>query len=60
MVERSLAWSLGCRRLGVRCERRVDLLEGLLHPACAPVCLRFLPVLGGVSAGVWISPGGLA
>jgi hypothetical protein len=33
---------LGCRRLGVRYERRVDLLQGLLHLACALLCLRFL------------------
>ena len=60
VVERSLAWLLGCRRLGVRYERRVDLLTGLLHPACPLVCLSLPPVLGGVSASVWISPGGLA
>ena len=41
-VERALAWLLGCRRLQVRCERRADLLEGLLHLACALLCLRFL------------------
>jgi transposase len=42
VVERSLAWLLGCRRLGVRYERREDLLQGLLHLACALLCLRFL------------------
>jgi transposase len=42
IVERSLAWLLGCRRLGVRYERRVDLLRGLLHLACSLVCIRFL------------------
>ena len=42
VVERSLAWLLGCRRLGVRYERRVDILQGLLHLACALTCLRFL------------------
>ena len=36
------AWLLGCRRLGVRYERRADLLQGLLHLACALTCLRFL------------------
>jgi transposase len=41
-VERSLSWLLGCRRLGVRYERRADLLRGLLHLACALICLRFL------------------
>jgi hypothetical protein len=33
---------LGCRRLQVRYERRADLLAGLLHLACALICLRFL------------------
>ncbi len=42
VVERTFAWLLGCRRLGVRYERRTDLLQGLLHLACALVCLRFL------------------
>ncbi len=42
VVERSLSWLLGCRRLGVRHERRADLLVGLLHLACALICVRFL------------------
>ena len=42
MVERTLAWLLGYRRLGVRYERRADLLQGLLHLACALLCIRFL------------------
>jgi transposase len=42
VVERTLAWLLGCRRLGVRYERRADLLQGLLHLARALVCVRFL------------------
>ena len=42
VVERTLSWLLGCRRLGVRYERRADLLEGLLHLACALICLGFL------------------
>ncbi|MBW3634536.1 MAG: IS5 family transposase [Chloroflexi bacterium] len=42
VVERSLSWLLGCRRLGVRYERRADLLQGLLQLACALICLRFL------------------
>ncbi len=42
VVERTQAWLLGCRRLGVRYERRADLLRGLLHLACALLCLRFL------------------
>ena len=47
VVERSLSWLLGCRRLGVRYERRADLLHGLLHLACALVCLRFLAPRSG-------------
>jgi transposase len=47
VVERSLSWLLGCRRLGVRYERRADVLQGLPHLARAPTCLRFL----GPSAG---------
>ena len=42
VVERSISWLLGCRRLGVRYERRADLLQGLLHLACALICLTFL------------------
>jgi hypothetical protein len=42
VVERSLAWLLGFRRLGVRYERRAGMLQGLLHLACALICLRFL------------------
>jgi len=41
-VEQTLAWLLGCRRLTVRYERRADLLQGLLHLACALLCLRSL------------------
>ncbi len=42
VVERSLAWLLGFRRLGVRYERRADLLQGLLDLGCALICLRCL------------------
>jgi hypothetical protein len=42
VVERSFSWLLGFRRLGVRYERRADLLQGLLHLACALICIRFL------------------
>jgi IS5 family transposase len=42
VVERSMSWLLGCRRLGVRYERRADLLSGMLHLACALICERFL------------------
>jgi len=47
VVERSQAWLLGCRRLGVRSERRADLLTdlllGLLFLAAALTNLHFLP-----------------
>ena len=42
IVERSLSWLLGYRRLGVCYERRADVLQGLLHLACALTCLAFL------------------
>ena len=42
IVERSLAWLLGYRRLGVRYERRADILSAFLYLACALVCLRYL------------------
>ncbi len=45
VVERTLSWLLGCRRLGVRYERRADLLQGLLHLACALNYLKFLAPL---------------
>ena len=44
VVERTFSWLLGCRRLGVRYERRADLLQGLLHLAYALICLNFLPI----------------
>jgi hypothetical protein len=42
VVEGTLASLLGFRRLGVRNERRVTLLQGFLHLACALICLTFL------------------
>ena len=42
VVERTLAWLLGHRRLGVRYERRADLVRAFLHLACSLICLRFL------------------
>jgi transposase len=42
VVERTFSWLLGYRRLSVRYERRADLLQGLLHLACALMCLNFL------------------
>jgi transposase len=51
VVERTLAWLLGYRRLGVRYERRADLLQGLLHLACALLCVRFLAPQPGDERG---------
>ena len=45
VVERTFAWLLGCRRLGLRYERRADLLRGWLHLASALICLRFLTLV---------------
>ncbi len=42
VVERTFAWLLGFHRLGVRYERRDDLLQGLLHLACSLICMHFL------------------
>jgi IS5 family transposase len=42
VVERSLAWLVGYRRLQVRYERRSDLLLGFLRLACALICLNWL------------------
>jgi len=42
VVERSLTWLLGFRRLGMRYERQADLLQGLLHLACTLSCLHVL------------------
>jgi hypothetical protein len=46
-VERSLAWLLGFRRLGVRYERRAEILQGLLQLACSLICIRFLSPVAG-------------
>jgi len=42
VVERSLAWLVGYRRLQVRYERRSDVLVGFLCLACALICLKTL------------------
>jgi IS5 family transposase len=42
VVERSLAWLVGYRRLQVRYERHADILLGFLHLACALICLNSL------------------
>jgi transposase len=42
VVERTLAWLVGYRRLQVRYERRADILLGFLYLACALICLKSL------------------
>jgi IS5 family transposase len=42
VVERSLAWLVGYRRLQVRYERRADILLGFVQLACALMCLQRL------------------
>jgi len=42
VVERSLAWLVGYRRLQVRYERRADILLGFVQLACALICLKHL------------------
>jgi hypothetical protein len=43
VVERSLSWLVGHRRLQVRYERRADVLLGFVHLACSLLCLKQLP-----------------
>ena len=43
VVERTISWLMGFRRLATRYERRADILTGLLHLACSLIALRFLP-----------------
>jgi transposase len=42
VVERSLAWLVGYRRLQVRYERRADILLEFFYLACALICLMSL------------------
>ena len=42
VVERSLAWLVGSRRLQVRYERLADILLGFVQLACALICLNSL------------------
>jgi transposase len=42
VVERSQAWLVGCRRLGLRYERRADILLAFALLAAARINLRFL------------------
>jgi hypothetical protein len=41
VIERSLAWLVGYRRLQVRYERRADVLLGFVYLACALICLKW-------------------
>lgn len=43
VVERTMAWILSFRRLGLRYERSRTSVEALLMLACALICLRRLP-----------------
>ena len=42
VVERSLAWLVGYRRLQIRYERRADILLEFCYLACALLCLKSL------------------
>jgi hypothetical protein len=42
VVERSLAWLVGHRRLQVGYERRADVLLGFMYLACALICVNSL------------------
>jgi len=63
VVERSLAWLVGSRRLQVRYERHADILLGFLSLACALICLKalhrpregMLPAIGTTPGGIpWL------
>jgi hypothetical protein len=60
MVERSLAWLVGYRRLQVRYERRADILTALVQLACALICLNSLEPVEGMSQAIRrrLGPGG--
>jgi transposase len=42
VVERTQAWVVAFRKLGVRYDRHAATVQAFLHLACALVCLRFL------------------
>ena len=42
IVERTISWLLAYRRLAVRYDRQAAIILGLLHLACALICVRFL------------------
>jgi hypothetical protein len=50
VVECSLTWLLGLRRVGVRYERQADLLQVRLRLACVLIWLRFV----SMSEGGWV------
>jgi hypothetical protein len=51
MVERSLAWLVGCQELQVHYERRPDLLLGFVYLAGALICPQLAePAEGGRQA----------
>jgi transposase len=42
VVERSLAWLVGYRRLQIRYERRTEILLAFCYLACASICFKTL------------------
>jgi transposase len=42
IIERTIAWLIGFKRLTVRCERRLDLYRAFVHVACLWIVLRRL------------------
>jgi hypothetical protein len=50
VVERSLAWLVGYRRLQVRYERRPDVRLGFVHLACPLICLKQLKAAGDITS----------
>jgi hypothetical protein len=60
VVERSLAWLVGHRRLQVRYERRADILTAFLQLASALMCLQQLnrpAATSPVGSERWTDPG---
>jgi transposase len=51
VVERSIAWLLAHRRLATRYDRQALTVLGLLHLACALICVRFLRQAESAAAG---------
>ena len=42
IIERTIGWLLGFKRLVVRCERRLDLYQAFVYVACLLITLRRL------------------